>query len=219
MVPKGVNVGLMHAKKDEVDAVIPELVSFTYTKELQEMYPNVNLASGEKAKMFMYNKLTLNAKKECMEMKPIFTPTAFLNDTRQFDDDGFVDKLYNDWDEAKLADEVKCSFPGVPKQDKAALCAFMSKLTDVRRELVKGCPTVTMPSGKDDSSDAMAHVSYKFTWDASLNEMLKTELAHGAAVELKSYDSLKLKAGKVIEFHMLFDPATNIKPVGKSGGN
>mmetsp|Transcript_16333 Transcript_16333/g.39461 ORF Transcript_16333/g.39461 Transcript_16333/m.39461 type:complete len:289 (+) Transcript_16333:117-983(+) len=218
-IPKGVNVGVMPGKKDEVDCVIPELVNFTYTKELQEMYPNVNLASGEKTKMFVYTKLTLNSKKECLEMKPIFTPTAFLNDTRQFDDDGFVDKLYQDWQEEKLAEEVKCSFPGVPKQDKAALLALMAKFKDCSRELVKGCPTVTMPSGKDDTSEAMAHVSYKFNWDASLNEMFKTDLAEGAAVEIKSYDTIKIKAGKVVEFHMLFNPATNIKPAGKSGGN
>jgi hypothetical protein len=40
---------------------------------------------------------------------------------------------------------------------------------------VKGFPTVTMPSGQDDSSDAMART---FTCDASLYEMLETELAH-----------------------------------------
>lgn len=218
-IPKGVNMGVMPGKKDETEIVIPELVSFTYTKELQEMYPNVNLASGEKAKVFIYNKLTLNSKKEATDLKPIFTPTGFLNNDRNFDDDGFVDMLYKDWKEEKLGEEVKCSFPGNPKMDKAGLLATLAKFKDCERTLVKGCPTVSMPTGKDDISECMAHVNYKVKWDASLNEMFKTELADGAEVEFKSFDTLKVKANKVIEFHMLFDPASSIKPAGKSGGN
>jgi len=45
----------------------------------------------------------------------------------------------------------------------------------------------------------MAFVSYKFKWDTSLNEMFKTNFTDFADVELRSYDSLKIKAGKVIQ--------------------
>lgn len=218
-MPKGVTCGMMPGKKEEVDVIIPELVQFVYTKELQEMYPNVNLASGEKAKVFVYNILTLNNKKEATDLKCLFTPAAFLNQDRVFDDDGFVDKLYQDWQEEKLADEMKVSFPGVTKQDRTALLATMAKFKDCKRELVKGCPTVSISTGKDEIYECMAHVQYSCTWDASLNEMFKTEIADGAAITFKSFDRIKTKANKVIEFHMMFDPASALKPAGKSGGN
>ena len=100
----------MPGQKQDVDVVIPELVSFTYTKELVEMYPNVNIASGEKAKFFCYTKVSLKKSfcgsplmesspftRQCTRLQSIFAPTGFINAKREFDDDGFVDKLYQDW--------------------------------------------------------------------------------------------------------------------------
>ena len=73
---------------------------------------------------------------------------------------------------------------------------------------------------KDGVSEGVAAVKRTFKWSAALNEAFKVEFAEDAAVEIKAYDNIKVKDGKLVYLMPAFHPAINIKPAGgKGAGN
>jgi len=219
VMPKGTKPIIVHAKKDEVEVIYPEQCTFTWTKGLEEAYPNCTIASGDKSKIFIYNRVLLNAKGECTYYQPVFSNNDFKGADRAEDTDSLLDQIYQDFTpgNARFADDMKVEFPVVGKMEKDGMFELFSKFGDCKRSMMKGCPPVNMSTGKDEIYEGIVPAQYSFKWNAALNETFKLELADGADVVLSSYDCLKIKAGKVISFAPHFDPAANIKPAGKSG--
>jgi len=220
-VPKGANIIVVPAKKDEVDVIVPEQCKFTWTKDLGERYPNVNMASGDKAKVIIYNRLKLNAKKECTWFSPLFFHGDFKNQDRAEDDDTAVHKMYQALDagtaDELMGEEIKAEMPVAGKMNKEQLLQVFANFKECKRTVVPGLAPVSLPTGKDEIHEAIMPCAYQFKWAASLNELFKVEIADGSEVELRSYDQLTIKSGKLIGFQGFFDPATCIKPVKKSG--
>jgi len=220
-IPKGASIIAVPAKKDEVDVIVPEICKFNWTKELTEAYPNVNLSSGEKAKITIYNRLKLNSKKECVWYAPLFAPAEFKNQDRAEDDDTFGFKLAQAFNagtvDTLLGEEVKAEMPAAGKMNKEQMMAVYAQFKEAKRGAVANVPAVHAVTGKDDITEAIFPMVAAFKWSASLNELFKVELAEDAEVELRSYDTLQIKGGKLIGLQSFFDPATCIKPVKKSG--
>ena len=57
----------------------------------------------------------------------------------------------------------------------------------------------------------VAAVKRTFKWSASLNEAFKVDFAEDAALEIKAYDNLKVKDGKLCYFAPAFDPAEDFR--------
>lgn len=218
-IPKGAKPIIVNAKKDEVEVIYPEQCLFTWTAGLAENYPNCTLASGDKSKIFIYNRVLLNAKGECTYFQPVFSNNDFKGADRAEDTDSLLNQIYDNFTPAneRFADDMKIEFPVVGKMEKAQMFDLLAKFQGCKRELMKGCPPVNMSTGKDEIFEGIVGVNYKFKWSASLNDSFKLELADGADVVLSSYDCIKIKGGKVITFAPHFDASTNIKPAGKSG--
>jgi hypothetical protein len=219
-IPKGAKPIIVNAKKDEVEVIYPEQCLFTWTSGLSETYQNCTLASGDKSKIFIYNRVMINAKGECTYFQPVFSNNDFKGADRAEDTDSLLNQIYDDFTPANerfSSDDLKVEFPVVGKMDKAQMFDLLSKFGGCQRELMKGCPPVNMSTGKDEIFEGIVGVNYKFKWDKSLNDTFKLELADGADVVLRSYDCIKIKSGKVISFAPHFDAQANIKPAGKSG--
>lgn len=220
-IPKGAKPIVVQAKKEEVEVIFPEQCMFTWTKTLEEIYPNVSIASGEKTKIFIYNRLILNAKGECTYLQPVFSSNDYKGADRAEDTDSLLDQISAELkpENERLVDDMKIEFPVVGKMDKAAMFELLGKMSGLQRSMQKGCVPVNMSTGKDEVFEGIIPCVWSFKWSAPLNEAFKLELADGADVTLTSYDCLKIKAGKVISFAPHFDPAAHIKPAGKSGAN
>jgi len=218
-MPKGTKPIIVQAKKDEVEVIFPEQCLFTWTQGLSERYPNCTIASGDKSKIFIYNRLILNAKNECSWLQPVFSANDFKGADRAEDTDSLLDQIYQDFTpgNARFADEMQVEFPVAGKMDKAGMFDLFSKFGGCQRSMMKGCVPVNMSTGKDEVFEGIVPAVYAFKWNAALNEKLKLELADGADVVLNSYDCIKIKSGKVISFAPHFDAQLNIKPAGKSG--
>jgi len=220
-MPKGSNIMIVPAKKDELDVIVPELCKFNWTKELGEQYPNVNMASGEKAKIMIYNRFKLNGKKEATWYSPLFFHGDFKNQDRAEDDDTFAHKFYQAWNAGAhadmMGDEVKAELPVAGKMNKEQMLQVYATFKECTRSTVPGLSPVLVPTGKDEVSEGVMPAVYKFKWAASLNDLFKVEIAEDADVELRSFDMLTVKAGKLIGFQAFFDPAACIKPIKKSG--
>eukprot|EP00960_Hanusia_phi_P043219 755938-Hanusia_phi.AAC.5 len=223
-VPKNAQAIFVRSKKDEIEVICPEVCSFVWTSALQEMYPQVTLAPGDKSRIFGYLRFKLSGKSECSWFAPLFSPTDFKQESRADDDDSFLHKLYLQWNEGvekiqdSLGEEIKAEFPTVGKVDKSGMMEILALFKDCKRSFMPGCHPVMMAIGKDDTSEGIVPVIYTFKWSAALNDKFKLQLADNAEVELRSYDCVTVKNNKVISFAPHFDPETNIKPVGKSGG-
>lgn len=76
-IPKGAKPIIVQSKKDEVEVIYPEQCMFTWTGGLADAYPNCTLASGDKSKIFIYNRVLLNAKGECNYYQPVFSSNDF----------------------------------------------------------------------------------------------------------------------------------------------
>jgi hypothetical protein len=218
-VPKGAKPIIVQSKKDEVEVIFPEQCLFTWSTGLAEHYPNCTLASGDKAKIFIYNRVLLNGKGECSYYQPVFSNNDFKGADRAEDTDSLLDQIYEDFTpgNARFADDMKVEFPVVGKMEKAGMFDLFAQFKGLKRQMQAGCPPVNMSTGKDEVFEGIVPCVYSFKWSAALNDTFKLELADGADVVLTSYDCLKLKSGKVISFAPHFDPSVNIKPAGKSG--
>jgi len=218
-MPKGAKPIIVQAKKDEVEVIFPEQCVFVWTKGLEEIYPNCTIASGEKSKIFIYNRVLLNAKGECSYFQPVFSINDFKGADRAEDTDSLLDQIFEEFsaENERFSDDMKVEFPVVGKMDKAQMFDLLSKFGGCKRSLMKGCPPVNMSTGKDEVFEGIIPAVYNFKWSAALNDAFKLELADGADVELKSYDCIKIKSGKVIAYAPHFDAQCNIKPAGKSG--
>ena len=219
VIPKGAKPIIVQSKKDEVEVIYPEQCSFTWTAGLADAYPNCTLASGDKSKIFIYNRVLLNAKGECNYFQPVFSSNDFKGADRAEDTDSLLDQIYQEFNagNARFGDDMKVEFPVVGKMDKAGMFELFAKFGGCQRAMQKGCVPVNMSTGKDEVFEGIVPCVYSFKWSSALNDVFKLELADGADVVLSSYDCLKIKSGKVISFAPHFDPAANIKPAGKSG--
>ena len=224
--PKGAPTIALAAKKDEVDCIAPQLCSFTWTKDLTELYPSVNLSSGEKAKIMIYDRFSLSNKGECSWYSPLFNPIDFKSADRADDDDTWTHSFYralNENDMEKLgrllSDSLVVEYPGQPKMTKDQWLEFHRQFKEIKHDLFLA--PVVGAVDKENVSEGIAAVRRQFKWSASLNESFKVEFAEGAAVEIKAYDTFKVKEGKLVHFAPAFDPAVHIKPPagGKGAGN
>jgi len=225
-VPKGAPIVAVPAKKEEVDCIAPHLCTFVWTKDLGEMYPQVNLSNGDKSKIMIYDRFTLGGKNECSWYAPLFNPIDFKNADRADDDDTWMHGLYRAMNEADgeklsklLADNLVVEYPGQPKMNKDQWLEFRKQLKEVKHELYLA-PVLGI-ADKDGVSEGVAAVRRTFKWSASLNAVFKMELAEDAPVEIKAYDNVKVKDGKLVYLAPAFDPAVHIKPAagGKGAGN
>jgi ketosteroid isomerase-like protein len=224
-IPKGTPTIVLPAKKEEVDCITPQLVNFVWTKDLGEMYPSVNLSNGDKAKLLVYDRYTLSGKNECSWYAPVFNPIDFKNADRADDDDTWTHGLYkaiNEGDAEKLgkllADNLVVEYPGQPKMNKDQWIEFTKNFKALNHELFLA-PVLTV-ADKENVSEGVAAVKRTFKWSAALNDAFKVEFAEDAAVEIKGYDNLKVKDGKLVYLGPAFNPALNIKPAGgKGAGN
>lgn len=224
-VPKNSPVIVCPAKKDEVDVICPHTVTFVWTKDLGEKYTNVNLASGEKSKIVMYDRLKLSSKSECGSYAPLYNPMDFKNVDRSDDDDTwghkFVKALQEKGDALSkmIADELVFQFNS-NKANKDAWLEHEAKHTDCKYETISSLPPVLGVPDKDGLSEAIVPLSRTFTWSAALKDVYPgAEFTEGAQVRMVSYEQLKVKEGKVLWISPFVDPASCIKPAGKSGGN
>jgi len=76
-MPKGTKPIIVQSKKDEVEVIYAEQCKFTWTKGLEESYPNCTIASGDKAKIFIYNRVLINGKGEGTWFQPVFSKNDF----------------------------------------------------------------------------------------------------------------------------------------------
>merc|ERR1712216_570015 len=92
-------------------------------------YPNCTLASGDKSKIFIYNRVLLNAKGECNYFQPVFSSNDFKGADRAEDTDSLLDQIYQEFNagNARFADDMKVEFPVVGKTDKAGMFDLFSK--------------------------------------------------------------------------------------------
>jgi len=220
-MPKGTRPIIVQSKKDEVEVIYAEQVKFTWTKGLEETYPNCTIVSGDKAKIFIYNRVLINGKGEGTWFQPVFSKNDFKMVDREEDKDSLLDQIYEDFTATneRFADDMKVEFPVAGKMDKTQMFNLLSQFGDVTRSMMKGCPPVNMSTGKDEIFEGIVPAQYSFKWNTALNDTFKLELAHGADVVLSSYDCLKIQKGKVISFAPHFDAQVNIKPAGKSRAN
>lgn len=218
-MPKGTKPIIVQGKKDEVEVIFPEQCTFTWTKTLEEIYPNVSIASGEKTKIFIYNRVLLNSKSECSFYQAVFSPSDYKGADRAEDKDSLLDQIFESFTPAneRFSEEIKVEFPVAGKMDKTQMFELFGKFGAVQRSMMKGCVPVNMSTGKDEVFEGVIPAVYNFKWSAALNEVFKLELADGADVQLTSFDCIKIKAGKVIAYAPHFDAENNIKPAGKSG--
>ena len=218
-MPKGTKPIVVQAKKEEVEVIFPEQCMFTWTKGLEEIYTNVSISSGEKSKIFIYNRVILTSKGECSYLQPVFSSNDYKGADRAEDTDSLLDQIYQEFQASneRFADDMKVEFPVAGKMDKAQMFELFGKFGGLQRSMQKGCVPVNMSTGKDEVYEGIVPAVYSFKWSTALNDTFKLELADGADVVLQSYDCVKIKGGKVISFAPHFDPAVNIKPAGKSG--
>mmetsp|Transcript_7864 Transcript_7864/g.23665 ORF Transcript_7864/g.23665 Transcript_7864/m.23665 type:complete len:296 (-) Transcript_7864:134-1021(-) len=221
--PKGAPTVVLPAKKEEVDCITPQLCAFVWTKDLGEMYPSVNLSNGDKAKIIIYDRYTLSGKNECSWYSPLFNPIDFKAADRSDDDDSWIHTLYkaiNEGDADKLAakflaENLVVEYPGLPKMNKDQWIELSKNFKGQTHDLF--LPPVLGAPDKDGIQEGVAAVTRKFKWSAALNEMFKVEFAEDAAVEIKAYDNLKVKDGKLLSLTPAFHPALNIKAAGGKG--
>ena len=222
-LPKGAPIIACAAKKDEVDVIAPQQCNFVWTKDLGEMYPNVNLGAGEKAKIFIFDRFKLSSKKECSNFAPIFSPADFKGQDRKDDEDGWGWKLlkaFQAGDVAEMLDDALVFTAPGGKGDKAAYLEAEKKLGDVTYNMMQGLSPVITMADKDGNSEAIVPVARTFKWADGMTEQFPgNDFAAGAEVRMVSYEELTVKAGKVTKIRSHMDPATCIKPAGKSGGN
>mmetsp|Transcript_13615 Transcript_13615/g.26885 ORF Transcript_13615/g.26885 Transcript_13615/m.26885 type:complete len:290 (+) Transcript_13615:98-967(+) len=221
-IPKGAPVITVPAKKDEVDVISPQQVAFTWTKELAEAYPNVNLGPGAKSKILFYDRFKLSAKKECTNYAPIFSPADFKDADRKDDEDAWGWKVLNALKDgtiaSMLADDAVWTTGGA-KSTKDAFLAAEAKLAPAYSMTGTLQPVITMPD-KDGMSEAIIPLTRTFKWADGMTEAYPgCDFAAGAEVRMVSYEELTVKAGVIQKLHSHMDPATCIKPAGKSGGN
>jgi len=222
-LPKGAPIISCAAKKDEVDVVSPQLCQFVWTKELTEMYPNVNLGPGEKAKIMMFDRFKLSSKKECSNYSPVFSPADFKGQDRKDDEDGWgwkFLKALQAGEVADLIDDAAVFATAAGKATKDDFLASEKKFEGLSYAMINNLsPVITMPD-KDGVSEAIIPLSRTFKWADSMTEAYPgNDFTAGAEVRMMSYEELTVKAGKVTKIHSYMDPATCIKPAGKSGAN
>mmetsp|Transcript_13161 Transcript_13161/g.33141 ORF Transcript_13161/g.33141 Transcript_13161/m.33141 type:complete len:291 (+) Transcript_13161:132-1004(+) len=223
VVPKGAPVISCAAKKDEVDVISPQQVNFVWTKELCEVWPNVNLGPGEKAKVQMYDRFKLSSKKECSNYAPVFSPADFKGQDRKDDEDGWGWKLIKALQAGTVAemidDAAVFSTPG-GKQTKDDFLAAEKKLEGLSYASIGSLqPVITMPD-KDGVCEAIIPLARTFKWADGMTEAYPgNDFTAGAEVRMVSYEELTVKAGMVTKIRSHMDAATCIKPAGKSGGN
>jgi len=222
-LPKNAPVIACAAKKDEVDVISPQQCNFVWTKELCEQYPNVNLGPGEKAKIQMYDRFKLSSKKECSHYAPIFSPADFKGQDRKDDEDGWGWKLLKALQEGTagdMIDDAAVVATAAGKANKEAFFENEKKLQDLSYSMIGTLqPVITMPD-KDGVSEAIVPLARTFKWGDGMTEAFPgNDFAAGAEVRMVSYEELTVKAGKITKIHSHMDPATCIKPAGKSGAN
>lgn len=221
-VVKGAAVIAVPAKKDEVDVIIPHQCLFAWTKELGERYPNVNLASGEKAKILIYDQVKISNKSECSNLAPIFSPADFKNLERKDDEDNWGFKFLAGLQKGNfdILDDAMVFVTGGNKGTKDNFLETEKKISGVEYSMTTGLQPVLGQSDKDNVSEAIVPLTRSFKWADAYTEIFPgCNFAAGADVRMVSYELLQVKAGKVIHAQTHCDPATCIKPAGKSGAN
>lgn len=220
-LPKGAAAISCAAKKDEVEVIFPEQVLFTWTKELGERYPNVNLASGEKAKLMIYDRVKLNSKSECSDFIPLFSPADFKNLDRKDDEDNWGFKFLASMSAGFDIVSDQCIYVvGGNKGTKDNLLESEKKIGTVSYAMTPNLMPVIGQADKDGVSDAIVPITRSFKWADGLTELFPgCNFVAGADVKMTSYEILSVKEGKVIKMQTHCDPATCIKPAGKSGAN
>lgn len=221
-IPKAGMAVTVAAKKDEVCVVFPEQILFTWTKELQEKFPNVNLGSGEKSKIQIFNTMKISSKKECSDYTPLFSTGDFKNVDRADDEDNWGFKFLNSLKEgsASLVSDECVFVSGGNKGTKDNFLEGEKALKDLQYSMTGTLQPVTGPADKDGNIDAIVPLTRTFKWADGLTERFPgCNFTAGAEVSMKSYEILTVKEGKVIKMSSHMDPATCIKPAGKSGAN
>jgi hypothetical protein len=200
-------------------------VNFVWTKDLGEKYTNVNLSSGEKTKIVMYDRLKLSCKSECGSYAPLYSPRDFKNVDRSDDDDTWGHKFIKALQEKgdvlgkMLSDDMVFQFNS-NKANKDAWLEHEAKHTDCKYETIASLPPVLGVPDKDSVSEALVPLSRTFTWSAASKDLYPgAEFTEGAQVRMVSYEQVKVKEGKVMWISPFVDAASCIKPAGKSGAN
>lgn len=225
-IPKGSPVIVVAAKKDEVDVIVPHLVTFKWTKELGERYLNVNLTSGDSTKLMMYDRIKLSSKSECGQYSPLFNSVDFKQADRADDDDTWGHKLVKALNEKGdalgkfISDDIVYA-TGSAKMNKEQWLEHEGKHTECVYTLVNKLPPVLGMPDKDGVHEAIVPLERTFKWNDALKESYPgAEFVAGAPVRMVSYEQFKVKDGKALWMSPHCDPATCIKTAGgKSGAN
>lgn len=221
-VVKGGPIISVPAKKDEVDVIIPQQCLFTWTKDLGERYPNVNLTAGDKAKLAIYDRVKITSKSEASTYSPLFSPADFKNLDRVDDRDNWGFKFLESLvagDGAILDDNMVFTVGG-NKMTKDNFLETEKKIVGCEYSMTPGLMPVISMQGQDATSEAIVPITRTFKWNDGYTEAYPgCNFAAGAQVRMVSYECLKVKDGKVIAASTHCDPATCIKPAGKSGAN
>jgi len=221
-IVKGAAVIAVPAKKDEVDVIVPQQCNFAWTKELSERYPNVNLAAGEKAKIMAFDRVKLSTKSECSSYAPLFAPADFKNADRKDDEDswGFKFLAALKAGDGSILDDAMVFVQGGNKSTKDAFLENEKKIVGVEYSMTTGLMPVIGQADKDNISEAIVPITRSFKWADAYTEMFPgCNFSAGADVRMVSYECLEVKGSKVIKAWSHCDPATCIKPAGKSGAN
>lgn len=226
-IPAGCLPIVMIGKKDDAEVIVPEETKFEWNSGSTLAFGNVALTTTTKAKVVLFHRFTISSKGECSWYSPLFAIPDFRKDELSYEDDAKeITKLYADWTEQHplfAAEEIAVQWPVVGKMDKAGLFALLKHFGHCKRTVMEGCSPISMAFLPDKDGkvihDCIVPVIYTFKWASALNEMFKIDIADGAAVELRSYDCMKVDRtgivaadfGKVISFAPHFDPAVHIK--------